>query len=288
MLDAFNEQEYQKAIDFAEEAIKEKPLSPQQLVIKGRSQISLGRSEEGIETLSEAIRIKAEYNEAYFFRAIAYYFQDDFEKGKEDLQYLLEQEPDNKEYLEFYASNRFQAADYSEAIAVYSSLVRLNPSNAENYIQRASAKRENQLFDEAVVDLHQALSLDSTSSFAYEEMGQVFAEKGEYQLAIEQFNLSMEYMANDEIAPIRAAIWDSRGFAYLNSGQMALAKEDLERSIAIFPNAAAFKNLGLIALRKNDIEQACVNLRQAEKYEAYYSKTAATIASLIEEHCHGR
>ena len=284
MLNAFNSQNYEEAIRLADILHNEEPNNPKPLVIKGRSQNGLGRFEEAIQSLDKAITIEPNFSDAYLYRALVYYALEDYEKGKKDWLLLLKKEPANPLYLEFYAHNRYRAKDFSEAIATYQKLIEKYPNKIDLYIYSAGAKREALDYDAAIIDLQNALKIDSKSSFANEELGNVFSSQEKYELAIEQFNLGLKYMSEEEIPAIRANIHDSRGEAFLKIGKVELATKDFDTSIQISPNAAAYKNKALIALQNKNIAQACEYLKRAQKYDAS-TKTAAKIQELVTAHC---
>jgi tetratricopeptide (TPR) repeat protein len=126
-----------------------------------------------IADYSEAMRLKPDYADAYYFRGIAYY-------GKRD--------------------NDRAIADYDQAI-------RLKPDHAGAYYGRGRAYGRKGDNDRAIADYDQAIRLkpDDADAYAYNNRGWAWHCKGDYARAIGDYDRALQIAPNYKTAAANKA-----------------------------------------------------------------------------------
>jgi tetratricopeptide (TPR) repeat protein len=142
--------------------------------------------DESINEYTEAIRLKADYAEAYNNRGLAYDHNNQYDKA---------------------------ISDYSEAI-------RLDPKDARYYNNRGFAYDDNKKFDEAIGDYGNAILLDPNYTLAYINRGVSYFHAKQYNKAIDDYNQAIR------LNPNHADAYFNRGLAYQSLGKSQKAKAD--------------------------------------------------------------
>ncbi len=147
-------------------------------------------------------------------------------------------------------------------------------------------------FDEAIAAYSRAIELKPKNAGYYNDRGVAYGEKGDPELAINDFNTSIQYnpdnaetyynrgvaydMKNDvehafknytktiQLNPKYANAYVNRGNAYNNKGRLTLAINDLKKAIRLNPNdAKAYTNLGKSYGKKGEYDRAINNFKKA-------------------------
>jgi tetratricopeptide (TPR) repeat protein len=113
---------------------------------------------------------------------------------------------------------------------------------------------------------------------AYNNRGEVYLRRGDYDKAISDFNEALRIDPDYETA---YTLYENRGSAYLLKGDYERAIVDYNRAVRIRPNyALAYHNRGTAYLNKGNIEEAIADFNKAleidpEYAEAYFNKAIA-------------
>lgn len=129
--------------------------------------------------------------------------------------------------------------DYEAAVADMDSTIKLEPSYAGHFINRAYMKYNIDDYFGAMADYDYAISLDPTSIEARFDRGQLRAEVGEYNKAIEDFSFVLSRTPHNFIALY------NRAMLYSRTGQLRKAindfdqvlKEDPQNFVALYGKA---------------------------------------------------
>ena len=78
--------------------------------------------------------------------------------------------------------------DHDKAIADFNEAIRLDPENAEAYVDRGMAWQAKGDFDKAIADFDAAIRLDPEDARRYVDRGMAWAAKGHFEQAIADFN----------------------------------------------------------------------------------------------------
>ncbi len=180
-----------------------------------------------------------------------------------------------------------------------------------NVVQLASIDNDSQKVPtRPIVDMDQIPKIESTAAKDYNDNGVIYAQKGEYDLAIAEFNKSIDsdpglaetynnraivyskkgqydlsiadFTKAIEIDPYKAKAYYNRGITYAIRGQYDLALSDINKSLQLQPvNAQAYDTLGSM-----HIEMACSEWKVSCKFGDCDHLNKATMAGLCSEEGH--
>jgi tetratricopeptide (TPR) repeat protein len=101
------------------------------------------------------------------------------------------------------------------------------------------------------------VEVSGTTAKPFYNRGVVYADKGEYDRAIEDYNRAIE------LQPKYAEAFYSRGTSYAHKGEYDRAIQDFDQAIALKPEfAMAFYNRGSSYARKGEYDRAIQDLNQ--------------------------
>jgi len=171
--------------------------------------------------------------------------------------------------------------------------LRLDPDQSEVRLSLAQLLRGTGRPDDAISELRRVLDKQPNNDEAHRLTGQILADKTQFDAAIREFQeairLRPEYWRNHnalatayykagrldaaarafrrvtELRPNNAWGFLNLGTTYLQLGDFRGALDNLEKSIAIEPDAFAYANIGNIHYWKGDYDAAARSHRQAIK-----------------------
>ncbi|NTW66763.1 MAG: tetratricopeptide repeat protein [Nitrospirae bacterium] len=146
-----------------------------------------------------------------------------------------------------------------EAIADFSRVIALSPSDAKAYYEQGRIYDDTGELDKAAANYDKALDLLPTYLDALIGRGVLFGKVGAYGDAIERFSRAIA------IDPQNAESYNNRGLSFFLTGQMERAREDFSRAIALDGNnPTIYMNRGRLNLRMGhaglarlDFQHAC-------------------------------
>lgn len=110
----------------------------------------------------------------------------------------------------------------------------------------------------SVPDIDQTRETDLLSAKTHNDQGILYAEKGQYDLAISEFNKALE------IAPESAETYNDRGIAYSKNGQYDQAISDFTKALEIKPSdARVYYNRGITYAIKDQYDLALSDLNRS-------------------------
>ena len=127
-------------------------------------------------------------------------------------------------------------------------------------------------YDLAIKDFDKAIELKPDYALAYNNRGAVYRSKGEYDQAIEDCNKAIQ------LKPDYAEPYSNRGSAYRNKGEIDQAIEDYDIAIKLKPNfVEAYYNLGIAYCEKGNFDRAIENYNKAidlkpKLFHPYYNR----------------
>ena len=170
----------------------------------------------------------------------------------------------------FISSNLFDIA-----IAVYTSILELDPNCAVAYNQRGCTFQMIGEYDRAIADYSKAIEISPDCPIFYNNRGTAYSAKGEYDRAIAEHNKAIE------IDPNRAKAYNNLAAAYSAKGEYDRAIAECNTAIRISSDYAdAYTNRGCAYDHKGEYNRAIVD----------HSKAIEINNSRIEinpNHCYG-
>jgi len=130
----------------------------------------------------------------------------------------------------FYLGNAlYEQKNFEDSIKAYSTSLKLN-EYAGAYYNRGVAYAELGEYDRAIEDYNKAIKLNKEYAEAYYNRGVAYVVLGKYNRAIEDFNKAIELNLDD------AEAYYNRGVAYAELGEHNRAREDMLRAGNLFTN----------------------------------------------------
>ena len=140
---------------------------------------------------------------------------------------------------------------YDQAIADFTSAIRLDPNNAVAYRERGRAAMNKGDRDAAYADYNQALRLNPNDPRTYNNRGNVHRDRGNLDQALADFNQAIRLDSNYAVAYL------NRGIAHRARGNLDQAIADYTQAIRLNPNYVnAYYNRGLVHRQKGDYARA--------------------------------
>ncbi len=139
---------------------------------------------------------------------------------------------------------------YEQAEAVYRSLLRRAPRDAEFHIGLGGALAAQHREQEAEKEFREAIVVEPGYWQAYNSLGGFLFERGRAAEAVEA------YRRVTELAPGNTTGFNNLGAAFLTMGDLGQAEKAFARSMAIEPDSSAVVNLGTVYYYTGRMEEA--------------------------------
>jgi tetratricopeptide (TPR) repeat protein len=196
---------------------------------------------KAINELNQAIDLKPDDAEAYFYRADAYHNKGMEDEAIADYSKAIELVPDDAHAHYRRGIVYSYKGDLDSAIADFNSAIKLLPTLSEAYYDRGRAFMDQGKVNEAQDDFSKVIDLSPNFDGGYHQLGLAYAHKTDYETAIQNYDKAIE------ISPDNAEIYLHRGEAYEAVGQRDAAIADynavLEKSDDSDLRAAATQHL---------------------------------------------
>ena len=131
----------------------------------------------------------------------------DYEDSLEELNFILENEPENEKALSFRGETYFMLKDYKSAYKDFEELVKRNPK-PEYLIHKAETEHELEMYADVIEDCKKVLSYDGIAdgeAFACWKLLSVsYSECEMYEESLEYYDLVLEKYQHPEVYYERA------------------------------------------------------------------------------------
>ncbi len=125
-------------------------------------------------------------------------------------------------------------------------------------------------------DKEEILKGDILSAEKHNDQGIAYSEKGQYDLAISEFNKSID------LYPLSAETYNNRGIAYSRKGDLDRAIADFTKAVDINPEGAkAFYNRGITYALKGQINLALADLKKCLELDPSNAAAHETMGSVL-------
>jgi serine/threonine protein kinase/tetratricopeptide (TPR) repeat protein len=229
--------QYDKAVADYTEAIRLKADYAEAYNGRGQAYFNLKQFDKAISDYGEAIRLKADFAEAYSNRAFAYTRAGQFEKALADCNEAIRIKPDFAEAYKNRANPHNSLQQYEDAINDCTEAIRLKPDYAEAYANRATGYNGLKHYDKAIADCEEALRLKPELFQAHVIRGTTYNFQGQFEKAISDFTEAIQRQ------PDLADAYFFRGYSYINLKQYDASIADSTEAIRLNPSFAnAYNN----------------------------------------------
>jgi eukaryotic-like serine/threonine-protein kinase len=252
----------QAAADDLKAAIALKPAQFEASINLAMAYQNLGRWDEALATLGEAITGHPREAVLYRARSQVYRLRSRTDEALKDLQRAIElvppQDPASAtDHLE-QALILQQAGRFEESLAACDQALRLKPNQPEPHRVRAVALMMLKRYDEAARSFDVCLVKGSASPALYEARGLALASLGSYDRALADYTMALN------IGKGTSSLYANRGWVYLLSGAASPALHDFDEALRLDPSsghALSGRALSKIQLRKT--REAVADARSA-------------------------
>jgi len=169
----------------------------------------------------------------------------------------------------------FQVGFWRNSFTLFDHAVKVTKENDVAYNNRGTIYYEKGEYDMAIVDYNKAIEISPGYIEAYYNRGKTYNAKRQYDLAIADYSKAVE------INPKLAEAYTNRGAIYKTTGQYALAISDYDKAIELDPTLAeAYNNRGAAYYTKGDYALAISDYSKAIELKpdfawAYFNKANA-------------
>ncbi|GAB4403834.1 MAG: hypothetical protein OHK0039_03480 [Bacteroidia bacterium] len=255
---------------------------------------AINRPYDALRDFEKALELRPDYAEAYYGRALLRYHRGSLAQALEDVATALRIDPDYQEALLFQGDVWSGQGKWKEAVQAYTRVIERQPST-EAYYKRAVAKRNSNLFDEAIADLERALGLNETHVASLMLRGQLYAATQKWPQALADFSqVVTQQPGHAEAYCLRGEVYTSmarpdsalmdfdhaiqlddrnprpyyfRSLLYLAQGAYDEAADNAAQALRIDPRSAdAYLVLGRIQLARGETSQALGSFNRALQY----------------------
>ena len=147
-----------------------------------------GEYEEAIVLYDDAIRLKSDFVEAYYYRGKAKYELKRYKPAIHDYDNALRLKPNDVDSYFNRGRAKYALGQYEAAITDYNMVLRFTPDNVSTYFNRGLAKYKLRQRDAAIADFDAAVCHNPDFADAYYYRGLAKYEQELYDAAIADFD----------------------------------------------------------------------------------------------------
>ncbi len=247
--------QYDRAIQDYDQAIKLNPNDTDAYNSRGISYANKGEYDRAIQDFDQAIRLDPNDSAAYNNRGLAYADKGEDDQAIQDYDQAIELDPNHA----LAYSNRGLAyarkSEHDRAIQDYDQAIRLDPNDAFTHLVRGNAYARKGEDTRARSDFNKALEL------GYDR---ATVEAALTELPVSPQPTATPRPDTRDHAPNDAAAYTNRGLTYADNGQYDRAIQDYNQAIMLDPNfAAAYMGRGIAYAVKGEYDQARSDFNKA-------------------------
>jgi len=177
--------------------------------------------DEAIESLNKAIKLKPDFQEAYYNLGITYGDKGEYDKAIEYLNKSLYLKPNDFDTYYHIGIAYLEKDNYDKAIEYLNKATQLKPDNIKTleilgiaYAHIGNIDKSVEHFNKAIPEFHIELN----------NLGNTKLESGEYDVAIELFNRAIQ------IKPYYSEAYYGLGLAYEKKGHSSKSKKSMKKA----------------------------------------------------------
>lgn len=177
---------------------------------------------------SKAIEIDSRASSAYAIRGLIYIQKDNLDNAIADLTKALELDPRNPALLRVRGMAKLKNKDFDGALADHNRVVEIDPS-LDSYSQRALIHFAKGDYDKAIEDFNVAIEKSSNPVKLYNLRGQAKLRKKDFDGALADYNKAIE------LDPKFPDAYVYRGVTLLNMHRDSDAQKDFDKFLEMKP-----------------------------------------------------
>lgn len=236
---------------------------------------TMGKDSEAINDLKEAIRLKTDYDTAYFLLASIYSLTKEYQLAISAFSDLLKINPNYPKVhyhrgLQYYLIEDYQRAldDFNYEI---NAIKKFDNRNFQFYYWRGHTYYALEKFQETINDMSIALDLFKKSdieSIKYSEIHiNILQERGSSYINLNEFIKAIKDLDEViELNPNISSSYNDRGLCYGRLGDNQKALLDFQKALKMTPtDPLILRNMGIAMLQLKNEDAAIFYLKKAAK-----------------------
>ena len=200
-----------------------------------------------IEHFGDAIRLKADFLEAYVNRGISYDALQEYDKALDDYNHVLYNDPLNQAAWYHRGMTHLNLQKYEQAIYDFERVLSLDPQDKAAILNLGAAYQNWNEHERAITYYNRALALDGTFATALRNRASLYRLQKEYDKAIADYDKVTQLSPND------ATAYYNMGIIYYEQRDWQNVIEVWEKALAIEPDHARI--LQYLPIAKNELKQ---------------------------------
>lgn len=289
----FNNQDFGKAIEYADKLIIEDPANPLAWTTKARALYQLEMKESSMEILDSTVSQFPDYTPAILFRAGMKYADQEWQLDEviSEFNRFLILYPNTIEVREAKADFLTKNGQYANALSEYNALLTLRPDDPKARMQRARVYYLLGQTDDALADLQTVLDGEKASELdiklaALNDRSAIYIQNEMYPQAINDLTALLNMLPDSMVYQnTKVNTLNQRGYSYLMFGENLLALKDFDDAIRISPeNTTSLKNRALTYLELNEKNKACEDITEALRL-GYQDADGLDFAEFLRDNC---
>lgn len=202
--EAFNERDYEKAIDLYLQAIAQDSTNPDYFNNLGNAYFATNQIDLSIEQYTRAIALDDEYVLGYGNRGNAYYETEQYELAIADYERAIEIDSTYAPAYYGLGLAQYEVEDYLNSVASHSSAIALNLDRPERAFNGRGIAFYYGLgnISAGQNDFERAIALNPNFSPAYFNLGDLYYTTENDELALENYERYVEIVGPERAAPI--------------------------------------------------------------------------------------
>lgn len=227
--EAFNEGNYDRAVNYFNEAIKADDKKAELYHDRARANLRLQKYAAAVADYSSALNLDQNFAGARLDRAAAYYYLGDYTKAIADYDVLIKSDDKNADAYFGRGLSYSKLKQYAPALDDLNKVVQLNPHHTGAFEDIANAYLAQGQLNEAIDAYSRSLKNNAHDANAFYMRANTYKRLGKTSEALNDFTSAID------VAPGRYEFYNDRGYAFYESGKYKEAIVDLAIAMQLNP-----------------------------------------------------
>lgn len=236
----YDDRNYEKALLYADDAIKSNSGDVGYVWTKADILSAMGKIDEALECYGQVNEKWPDNAELYYDMGRTYLRAKDKDKAKDCFRKTLQLNPEhpdaNNQLMNIHQEDYekyYDPIDYNEGVKYADRQIEINP-NCYYHIDRGLLFMAGAEYEKAIEDYMKALEYDETDMFAYNNSGYSYKALDEMDKAVEMLKKSIELMKEQGKRSLLP--YNNLGSCYEVMGQYEKAIECYRENLKLYPN----------------------------------------------------
>ncbi|MBI4115311.1 MAG: tetratricopeptide repeat protein [Candidatus Omnitrophica bacterium] len=224
-----------------------------------------GKTDEAIQHLTEALRIKPYYTDAHNNMGLALEEQGKSEEAIKHFEKALRIRPQDAKAHNNLGNVLLQQGKNEEAIQHFLEALRADPDYANVHFNLGNALLALGKIDEAIHHYSESLRITPQNAEAYNNLGTLMVSQKKFEEAVRYYNQALQ------IQPDYAEAHGNLGFALAELGKTEEALQHYKQALSLKPDyAEVYNNMGNAFFKMEKLEEAIMHYNDAVRFRPDY------------------